>query len=154
MNAADLQTGRRSTGTLYGAYFPALGEAVHSSLNSPLRSLGGHLTAGDRPQSADYIDVLNGKLSFRGAHGAKRYQKGYAPRGLTVRTAREESSFAPGVSWSPAVVLARRLVREGVAELAIEIIPGEVESTIDEARALRRYLETSPADRVLVATTD
>jgi uncharacterized SAM-binding protein YcdF (DUF218 family) len=133
---------------------PLWGRLFITALNSPLRSLGSHLTADDRPQSADYIVVLNGKLSIRGEHGANLYRKGYAPRVLIARTAREESTLVANRSWSPAVVLARRLAREGVAESAIEIIPGEVESTIDEARALRRYLESSPADRVLVATTD
>ncbi len=123
-------------------------------LNAPLRGLGRHLTADDPPQSADFIFLLNGKVSVRGAHGADLYRRGYAPRILIARTVREESAVIEGATFSPAVFLFRRLVLEGVPESAIEIIPGQAESTLDEARALREYLQANPTNRVLVATTD
>ena len=46
------------------------------------------------------------------------------------------------------------LLKRGVPAEAIVLLPGEVNSTADEARALKRYLEEHAGRRVAVVTND
>jgi uncharacterized SAM-binding protein YcdF (DUF218 family) len=111
----------------------------------------------DPLEHADFIYVLNGKISVRAEHTAALYRAGIAPRIVIARSVEEAYRFGSTVSEVPAsAVLFNRIYHRGVPESAVHIIqvPGGVASTRDEARALRSYLMEHPARKVVVVTTD
>jgi len=122
--------------------------------SAPLRAAGESLNASDPLQPADLIFVMNGRIGLRAHHAVRLYNRGIAPKIVISATddVRVSTGWRPGESSADA--MAFEIHRSGVPESAIEIIPGGVSSTLDEARALRRYLEMNPASRVVVATTD
>jgi uncharacterized SAM-binding protein YcdF (DUF218 family) len=111
------------------------------------------LVQADSPGRAGLIFLLNGDLDTRPAAAADLWKKGYAPQ---IAIARSESSRAVEMGLVPNVtdLGIAMLEKLGVPRAAIVEIPfpGGVTSTLDEARALRKYLESSPAAPVLVVT--
>jgi len=111
------------------------------------------LVQADSPGRAGLIFLLNGDLDTRPAAAADLWKKGYAPQ---IAIARSESSRAVEMGLVPNVtdLGIAMLEKLGVPRAAIVEIPfpGGATSTLDEARALRKYLESSPAAPVLVVT--
>lgn len=101
---------------------------------------------------ADLIFVLNGRIDTRVEMAARVYRQNLASRVLLTHT--REMSQRPRMPLS--ALIASEIVRRGVPERAVAIIPfpGGVVNTRDEARALREYVEDNPVNRIIVVTTD
>jgi uncharacterized SAM-binding protein YcdF (DUF218 family) len=103
-------------------------------------------------ETADFIYVLNGRISTRADEAARVYLEGLAPRVRLAHT--REMARRPDRPLSD--LIASEIVERGVPDSAVATIPypGGVVNTRDEGRALRIYLRSHPADRVIVVTTD
>jgi uncharacterized SAM-binding protein YcdF (DUF218 family) len=122
-----------------------------------LPALAAWLDTGIDPQHADedydYILVLGGEADVRPFFGAALYKAGLARKVLLTEVkahADVECSFAPPLHEVDRQVL----LEQGVPPEAIQIIGGQCESTMDEARALAEVLEAAPETRVLAVTSD
>jgi uncharacterized SAM-binding protein YcdF (DUF218 family) len=116
-----------------------------------LTAVAGFLDVGEPPGPVDAVMVLGGGSNTRPVVAAALVRAGLARRVLvpTVRLAPEnEDGLTP-----PDHELIRRVLRaRGVPDQAIVNLPGEVNSTRDEARSLHRYLDTEPDATVTVVT--
>lgn len=111
------------------------------------------LTVDDARGPADYIVVLSGGSETRPFAAAELYRRGLAPR-VVIFHAREEPGPDVGAPALTQVQIYRRVLEmEGVPAAAIAQLPGRVDSTRDEARALRRLLVAHPARRVIIVTS-
>jgi uncharacterized SAM-binding protein YcdF (DUF218 family) len=96
----------------------------------------------------DSVFILGGDADTRPFAAAALIRNGWARQALIVPTAPE-----PG-ALSHQELLREILLRRGVAADAVVELPGQVASTRDEARALRRFLEQHPDHSVAVLTSD
>jgi len=148
--------GRRGILVLLGIVLltsPVWMSLLRPFLHASLQATGRAVASDDSIQPADFIFVLNGRVMVRAHHAAELYLRGLAPQIVIARTAElRPGRRNPGLR-SVAEVIAEEMVIAGVDPDAIVILDGRVDSTVDEARVLRRYLEAHPAERVIVATT-
>jgi uncharacterized SAM-binding protein YcdF (DUF218 family) len=149
------RTPPRRAGVLTAVGFAAGGFILLLALWS-VWALPERLVVDDPLESADFIYVLNGKITVRSRHAAFVYGEGTAPLVLIpLDTDGEKASGVPG--WpSMTALIVRGMEEHGVPRQAIHLVPfpDGVTNTRDEARALRHYLETRPAQRIVVVTTD
>lgn len=106
----------------------------------------------DPPEPVDLIFVLNGAYRLRAEKAAELHRRGFAP---VVRLAHtREMARRPDRPLSE--LIAGVIVDRGVPEEAVATVPypGGVVDTRDEARALSRWVEEHPVDRVAIVTTD
>ena len=107
-------------------------------------------------READVILVLSGAATYieRTQKAAELYNKGVAPRILLTNDGMR-AGWSPLEQRNPHFVeLARkRLIEQGVAPEAIEILPETMAGTIHEARNLRKKLEETDWKRVLIVTS-
>lgn len=106
----------------------------------------------DELEPADFVFVLNGRISTRADEAARLYDAGLAPAIRLAHT--REMARRPDRPLSERI--AGEIVERGVPDSVVKVIPfeGGVLDTRDEARALRNHLERHPAERVIVVTTD
>ena len=118
-----------------------------------LRSWGEFLDVG-RPltEPVDVVFVLGGGFETRPFVAAEVYRGGYTRKILISQPARHSMDFLGG--RSEADVTRQILERQGVPPEAIESLPLEVDSTVSEVAALRKYLEESRPARVAVVTSN
>src|SRR5262249_42458958 len=96
----------------------------------------------------DSVFILGGDADTRPFAAAALIRSGWARQALIAPT-------APGPDdRSHEELLREILVRRGVAADAVIELSGEVASTRDEARVLRRFLEKHPGHSVAVITSD
>jgi uncharacterized SAM-binding protein YcdF (DUF218 family) len=100
----------------------------------------------------DDVMVLGGESNLRPFVAAALYNKGLAKRVL-IPTVKPSPEAMAGFVPSETEVMRQVLLKRGVPADAIEILPGEVDSTADEAARLGRYLEDNPERTVAVVTT-
>jgi uncharacterized SAM-binding protein YcdF (DUF218 family) len=93
--------------------------------------------------------VLGGGPTTRPFVAAALVQAGLARRAL-VPSPRRSPEQEEGLRPSEAEVTRRVLRARGAPDGAVITLPGEVDSTRDEAQALRRFLETEPDTSVAV----
>ncbi len=106
----------------------------------------------DQPlQQADAILVLGGGLDVRPFAAADLYERGYAPLVLVAipPLKRVESM---GLVQSHGAHNRAVLLHEGVPETAIVPLGTELKNTREEALALRDWLQTSQAKRIIIPT--
>ncbi|CAN5807482.1 hypothetical protein BH23GEM6_BH23GEM6_20180 [soil metagenome] len=152
-NPATSSTGcRRHAGVL-----AVLAGAVFSiGTYAATRVLPAAIVIDDLLEPADFIYVLNGKAEVRSRHAATVFGRGLAPLVvLPLDVAAHLASEVHGWRTTTTIIVHGLQVR-AVPRASIELIPfGDgVKNTRDEARALRKYLGTHPARRVIVVTTD
>lgn len=109
----------------------------------------------DPTAKADVIVVLAGRYE-RSMHAADLYRQGYAPR-VALSEAVPDASGAKlealGIRLpSPVEVQRRILTAKGVPEAAIEMLPGQSLSTVDEAAKIAARYGRAGA-RLLVVTS-
>lgn len=105
----------------------------------------------DAPERADAVVVLGGGLDRRPQAAAELLKNGFASRVL-VPELRESYAAELGVTPSETEVTIRLLNHFGVSRAAIEVLPGPVTSTRDEAEAVRRWVAQHRPKRLLVPT--
>jgi uncharacterized SAM-binding protein YcdF (DUF218 family) len=100
---------------------------------------------------ADAILILGGGLENRPFAAAQLYRAGIAPRilYLNVQPGPVEEL---GLALSEAEQTRRILLKQGVPETALTPIGDGVASTYDEARALREWLGSNDAKRIIIPT--
>jgi uncharacterized SAM-binding protein YcdF (DUF218 family) len=112
------------------------------------------LVIDDEPGRADMIVMLGGNLDFRPPKVAELYREGVAKRVILARVQdlpAEQMLVYPNETDAAVKMLGML----GVPDSAITVLrtPGGVTSTVDEAKALRAYLEPrGPATVVLVTS--
>jgi uncharacterized SAM-binding protein YcdF (DUF218 family) len=100
---------------------------------------------------ADAIVVLGGGLQTRPFAAAKLYRDGLAPR-VVVMNVELSNTDDLGLTQSETSILKQVLIKRGVPEEALVFIGNGVSSTNEEALALRDWVETTKARRLIVPT--
>jgi uncharacterized SAM-binding protein YcdF (DUF218 family) len=118
-----------------------------------LRAAGRWLDVGVPPSRVDYIMVLNGDEQTRPFAAAALRKAHWASRVLVAEVA--PSPMIEDRILSPEHEINRQvLLHRGVPAEDIQILPGQAETTRDEARALASFLQSRPGARALVVTSD
>ena len=105
----------------------------------------------DQLSRADVIVVLGGGMETRPFEAARLYHLALAPKILLTAT-KPLPSEQLGVN-PPEMEIARRiLVKKDVPDSAIVVAPGFVNSTYDEAMAVRNWAKTNHIKRLIIAT--
>ena len=101
----------------------------------------------DNPAPSDAIVVLNGQWMIRPLRAAELYRQRIAPVVLLGST-----KPIPYPDLSESALNRAVLIRAGVPPEAIKVLPGEIESTQEEALRVKEYLQSHPAKRITVVT--
>jgi uncharacterized SAM-binding protein YcdF (DUF218 family) len=109
------------------------------------------LDVSEPPRRADAVMVLGGGAATRPFVAAALVRAGLARRALVPRV-RPSPEGDEGLTLPEDEVIRRALRARGVPDEAVVTLPGEVDSTRDEAQALGRFLEAEPDARVIVVT--
>jgi uncharacterized SAM-binding protein YcdF (DUF218 family) len=102
----------------------------------------------DDPAPADAIVVLLGGPTHRPARAAELYRHGLAPT-ILIGT----SGVDPDFRIDETAAYRTALIDRGVPPAAIQVLPGRVGSTRDEAHRVADYLRGHPLRRIIVVTT-
>jgi uncharacterized SAM-binding protein YcdF (DUF218 family) len=131
------------------ALLSATGIMACSGRGILLTAAGAWLDVGEPlREPVDGVFILGGDADTRPFAAAALIRSGWARQALIVPTAPQ-----PG-ELSHQELLREILLRRGVEADAVVELPGQVASTRDEARALRRFLEQHPDHSVAVLTSD
>lgn len=107
-------------------------------------------------EKADAIVILSGSSVYleRAQKAAQIYRQGIAPK-ILLSDDGEHSGWSRSERRNPKFVELTRnnLIAEGVPAEKIEIFPGQVSGTIDEAEALRTKIEQAELQSVLLVTS-
>ena len=115
-----------------------------SSLIFTLLNAGSWLVVEDEPQPADAIVVLMGSTGDRMLQAGEIYKKGYSDNILMVNTHAPARDLLAerGVHLKTNAELSKDIgIELGIPEESITILPGNAQSTRDEATAITSYLE-------------
>jgi uncharacterized SAM-binding protein YcdF (DUF218 family) len=115
--------------------------------------LGHWLDVSTPPREVDDIMVLGGGGDTRPFVAAALFKAGLA-KGVLLPTVQPSPASADGLDPLHHEVMRQVLLKRGVPADAIVLLPGEVNSTADEARSLGRYMDEHPGRRVAVVTND
>jgi uncharacterized SAM-binding protein YcdF (DUF218 family) len=112
------------------------------------------LDVSETPRATDYVLVLNGDPEIRPFAAAALVKAGLAREVLLTRQrlAMESSSVQEGVMPSELAITQKILNSRGVPEASIQVLPGEITSTGDEARVLAEFLAAKPEATVAIVT--
>lgn len=110
------------------------------------------LTVDDAEAPADYLVVLGGGAETRPFEAAALYRRGLAPKVLVFEHKTDRITDL-GLAPTHDELYRKVLELEGVRSGAIQRVPGVVDSSWDEARALREYLASYPAKRLILVTS-
>ena len=100
---------------------------------------------------ADAIVVLGGGMETRPFDAARLYHLGLAPKILLTAT-KPEPSEQLGLNPPETEIARRILVKKDVPDSAIAVAPGFVNSTYDEAVAVRDWAKTNHIKNLIIAT--
>jgi len=107
-------------------------------------------------ERADALVVLSGSSAYaeRARRAAELYREGRAPRVLLTDDG-QRGPWSEARQTNPLFVERAReeLVRDGVPAGSVEVLPGQVTSTHDEAVAARAYAERDGARSLLFVTS-
>jgi uncharacterized SAM-binding protein YcdF (DUF218 family) len=133
------------------AVFLLLLYALHPFI---LTGAGRWLDVGEQLRSpVDCVMVLGGEANTRPFLAAAIFRAGYARRVLIPEVV-EPSSDVEGAIPAEHEMMRRVLLKRGVPPDAIQQLDGPVDSTRDEAVALREYLASNPKSSVAVVTSN
>ncbi len=138
---------------LFGVVTLGLALGLWLARSPILAGAGRFLDVSEEPVRSDIVLVLGGDHDYRPAVAAALYKAGLTSRILipvTVKSPEVEAGLTPPEDDVTAKVLQAR----GVPAEAIVRLPGRVDSTADETKALARFLAEHPARVVTVVTTD
>lgn len=120
---------------------------------SPLQAISRWLDVGERPRRSDYLMVLCGGECTRPFVAAALFKAGFADRVLVAESARTPAD-ADRIGPSSDEIDRLVLLKRGVAEDAITMLPAAAVSTRDEVEALAVVLRKHPQSRAIVVTSD
>lgn len=112
------------------------------------------LDVSEEPAAVDYVLVLNGDPETR-PFAAAALVKARLAKGVLLtrqRLSLESGSVRQGAMPSELEITRGVLKARGVSEKDVQVLPGEIGSTADEARALAVWLKQQPEARVTVVT--
>jgi uncharacterized SAM-binding protein YcdF (DUF218 family) len=118
-----------------------------------LPALGRFLDVSQPPGKVDAVMVLGGGVSARPFVAAALIKTGHAQRVL-LSTVKPPYRAADGFGVPEHEITRKILLARGVDAKQIVQLPGECNSTEDEARSLARFLDQEPGLRVTVVTSD
>lgn len=104
-------------------------------------------------QPVEYVYVLGGGPRTRPYSAAAIVKSGMAERILLPRP-KPDSAAEKGVRPDEVEILRAVILQQGVDDRAIEELPTEVDSTIDEARQIKQFLVQRPQVRIALVTND
>jgi uncharacterized SAM-binding protein YcdF (DUF218 family) len=110
------------------------------------------LTVDNATPGADYLVVLGGSVEDRPFKAAALYRDRYAPKVLLFEYPRDARQDRGGM-LSQTDLYRRILELEGVPAAAVETTPGVVRTSLDEAQALKRFVQSHQVARVIVVTS-
>ena len=120
-------------------------------------ALGGYLVVRDEPTAADAVVVLSGGTAERTMAGAAVYRRGLAPEIILTRNRRSpamEDLIGRGFTIPDNADIERSiLIQAGIPPEAVSILPGTVDSTIDEARGTAEYASREGYEKITVVTS-
>jgi uncharacterized SAM-binding protein YcdF (DUF218 family) len=113
-----------------------------------------YLDVSESPRPVDYVLVLNGDPETRPFAAAALVKTGLAKKVLLTsqRIATESATVQDGAMPSELEITRRVLELRGVPKDAIQILPGDITSTAEEAAALAIFLEANPEATVGIVT--
>ena len=129
---------------------------LYSVSEPTLRALGHWLIEEDRPQAGDLIVVLGGSPAVRAMAAADYFEEGLAPLVFLSRGGLEEAELVKGMNledtgnWG----LTRKILLErGVPPDKIIMDAVHVDSTLDEARRVKIFLDGRARTKLLLVTS-
>ena len=127
---------------------------VYASHPTLLAWAGHWLNVGERLDvPVDCVYVLGGESSTRPFMAAAIYRAGYT-RMVLIPEGQPSATDADRRVLGEHEIQREVLLRRGVPVDAIQQLPGPVNSTRDEARALEKFMATNPTSSVAVVTSD
>jgi uncharacterized SAM-binding protein YcdF (DUF218 family) len=122
-----------------------------------LRQLGTFLVTADALQPAQAIVVFGGHLPFRAIEAASLYREGWAPEiWLTCGAihVEDEALARLGIDRTPEHLYSREvLLRLGVPDKAVRILPERVINTAEEVRVIARHMGSGGGNRIILITS-
>ena len=122
-----------------------------------LRGIGYFLVVSEEPQNSQVILVLSGESPARVLGAWDLFEKRYSPYILLTRGPRfraEEELSKRGIAYTNIAELDRQLlIRLGVPESDVNVLPDDVTGTLEEAVAVKSYFLGKPLRRILLVTS-
>ena len=122
-----------------------------------LRGLASFLVVSEEPRAAQVILVLSGESPARMLGAWDLFQKRHSPFILLTRGPRyraEEELSKRGIAYTNTAEIDRQLlVRLGVPESDVVVLPDSVSSTLEEAIAVKSYFKGKPLGTILLVTS-
>ncbi|MBY0525324.1 MAG: YdcF family protein [Gemmataceae bacterium] len=119
-----------------------------------LPPVAGYLNISEPPRQTDYVLVLNGDPQTRPFAAAAIVKAGLAREVLLTpqRRTLESANVQDGNVLSELDLIQRVLQARGVPSTAVQVLPGEIGSTFEEANILAEFLASRPEATVTVVT--
>jgi uncharacterized SAM-binding protein YcdF (DUF218 family) len=130
----------------------AVGATAYATRERWLPGVARLLDVGGPPVRADYAFIASGDVQSRPYAAALLYKHGYVRKVLLTRPTRHAGSAKATAEFD---ALARAILEHvGVKPGDIELLPGNVATTMDEARLLATRLAREPQATCVVVTSD
>ena len=136
---------------LWGAVGLLVVSAAWSTRLRWLPVFGTSLNVSDPLSYAPVVLILPGSEETRSAAAAELVKARYADLAVVIET-QSHPDVLGGVEFSPAEMTRQILIRGGVPHSAIVTLPGDSDSTLDDARALDRYFQQHDVTDVTIVT--
>ncbi len=116
-----------------------------------LTGLANFWIVNEPPAKADAIVVLGGGLQYRPFQAAVLYHKGFAAR-ILITDVRHRPTDQMGLTQPERRVTEQALLKQAVPKSAIVPVGKSVTTTFDEAVAVRDWVNTTGAKRLIIVT--
>ena len=127
--------------------------SLYATRGWTLPAWGHAIDVSEPPRPADYAMVLTGGEYTRPFVAAGMYKYGHVG-GILIARMRLTPDATDGILPPESELIRSTLILRGVPEEKVTILPGEINSTADEAQALASFLEGHPDATVAIVTND
>jgi len=119
------------------------------------RSVGRWLVHEDPLSPTDAVVVLSGGMPYRAEEAAKLYRMGYAPEAWVSRPASPASELERlGIRFVGDEEYSREvLIREGVPQDAVHVLPDAIVNTEEEVQELAREMQRTGKSSLIIVTS-
>ena len=141
--------------TAKGKLFFLLALVILAGAIAGFRNLGRWLVREDALSSADVIFVLSGGMPARAEEAAKVFRGGYAPEVWVSRPTNPAAKLEQlGIHFVGEEEYTREiLVREGVPEAVVHILPDPIVDTQQEVEEVAKEMRRTGKERVIIVTS-